>query len=96
MKRKLTLSIDDDVIKKAKSILALKNTTLSTFVENNLKTLYFEEELDNAFESIGIKYNYISPDKIVKERKKMKVIDTKNIIDKIRDQRHSRNTDIMN
>ena len=55
MKRKLTLSIDDDVIKKAKSILALKNATLSIFVENNLKTLYFEDELDNAFESIDIK-----------------------------------------
>jgi hypothetical protein len=34
MKRKLTLSIDEDVIKKAKSALALKNITLSGFVES--------------------------------------------------------------
>jgi hypothetical protein len=33
MKRKITLSIDEDLIKKAKAILALNNMKLSEFVE---------------------------------------------------------------
>ena len=90
MKRKLTLSIDDDAIKRAKSALVLKNSTLSAFVENALKTLYLEDEIDKAFENVGIKYNYVSPNKIVEERKKMKIIDTKKIIDEIRDEMDER------
>jgi hypothetical protein len=73
MKRKLTLSIDDDVIKKSKSALALKNITLSEFVENDLKLLLSGDELDKSFNRIGIEYNYTSPDKIVEKRKKMKI-----------------------
>jgi len=90
MKRKLTLSIDEDVINKVKSALALKNITLSGFVENYLKLLLSGDELDKSFNSIGIKYNYTSPDAIVEKRKKMKIVDTQNIIDEIRDEMDER------
>jgi len=68
----------------------LKNITLSAFVENNLRLLLSEDELDKSFKSIGIKYNYTSPDAIVKEREKMKLVAPQKIIDEIRDEMDDR------
>jgi hypothetical protein len=55
-----------------------------------LKLLLSGDELDKSFNSIGIKYNYTSPDAIVEKRKKMKIVDTQNILDEIRDEMDER------
>lgn len=90
MKKKLTLLIDEDIIIKAKSILLLKNVTLSEFVETKLRLLLSVEEHDKSFIDIGIKYNYTSPDEIVEKRKKMKIVDTQKILDETRDEMDKR------
>lgn len=90
MKKKLTLLIDEDIIIKAKSILLLKNVTLSEFVETKLRLLLSVEEPDKSFIDIGIKYNYTSPDEIVEKRKKMKIVDTQKILDETRDEMDKR------
>lgn len=90
MKEKLTLLIDEDIIIKAKSILLLKNVTLSEFVETKLRLLLSVEEHDKSFIDIGIKYNYTSPDEIVEKRKKLKIVDTQKILDETRDEMDKR------
>ncbi|AGO60019.1 DUF6364 family protein [Ferroplasma acidarmanus] len=90
MKKKLTLLIDEDIIIKAKSILLLKNVTLSEFVETKLRLLLSVEEHDKSFIDIGIKYNYTSPDEIVEKRKKLKIVDTQKILDETRDEMDKR------
>ena len=90
MKKKLTLLIDEDIIIKAKSILLLKNVTLSEFVETKLRLLLSVEEHDKSFIDIGIKYNYTSPDEIVEKRKKMKIVDIQKILDETRDEMDKR------
>jgi hypothetical protein len=83
VKRKLPLPKNEDKIK-AKSALALKNTTSSEVVETRLRVLS-GDQLDKSFRSMGIEYNYTLPDVIVEERKKMKIIDTQKILKEIRD-----------
>jgi len=90
VKKKLTLLIDEDIIIKAKSILLLKNVTLSEFVETKLRLLLSVEEHDKSFIDIGIKYNYTSPDEIVEKRKKLKIVDTQKILDETRDEMDKR------
>ncbi|WP_337861085.1 DUF6364 family protein [Ferroplasma sp.] len=84
MKRKLTLSIDENVIRNAKSILALENKTVSQVVEDDLKRLSLRYEIENAMKDNGIEYIDINDSYIIKNREKMKKTDSIDIIKEIR------------
>lgn len=50
MTTKLTLSLDEDVIKEAKSLAKLKGKSLSSLVENYLKALIHQKSEENKTE----------------------------------------------
>ncbi len=93
MKKKLTLSIDENVIKNAKSILALENKTLSEIVENDLKLLSLKYEIEKCMKENNIEFISINDDYIRKNREKMKKTNSMDIIKEMRndyDERLSR------
>ncbi len=68
-KTKLTLSIDRDVIKDAKSQAILTDTSLSDLVETFLKSVG-RSWVDELRLKLGIKERYVSYEDIIKRRPK--------------------------
>lgn len=90
MKKKLTLSIDEDVIKRAKSALVLKNKTLSEIVEERLLSIYASNEMDNAMRNSGLECRYVNPDDIRRKRSNMKLTNSSETIREMRDEMNER------
>lgn len=83
-KTKLTLTIDKDVIRKAKSRLALEDKSISEVVEVLLKS-YAISWIDKLMAQLGIKERYLSYDSVIKNRKRG--LDAGKIIRSMRDAR---------
>lgn len=67
-KTKLTLTIDKEVIRRAKSRLALEDRSISEVVEILLKS-YTVSWIDKLMVDLGIKEKYVSYDSVMKNRK---------------------------
>jgi len=68
MKTKLTLSIEKDVIEKAKVLAKENGTTLSAMFEQYLKDYILESQYPNALSEDTVEYQKLSPE--IKERLK--------------------------
>ncbi len=67
-KRNVTLSVDSDVVRRAKSSLVLSGKTMSEVFEEALGRYAVGQELDDLAEKLGIKLSRTSPKDIKKRR----------------------------
>ncbi len=63
---------------------------LGEAVEDNLRSLYLKEEPNNAIKNSGLEYKYMPVEEIIKNRKGIKIVDTEEIINEIRDEMDER------
>jgi hypothetical protein len=66
-KTKLTLSIDKEVIKAAKTQALLKDSNISSLVETFLKSIG-ESWVDELMEKLGVRRGYVSYEDVMKNR----------------------------
>lgn len=67
VKAKLTLTVDKDVVRYAKSRFALQNMSISEAVEDLLKS-YADSWIDNIMHELGVKERYVSSSEVMKNR----------------------------
>jgi hypothetical protein len=84
-KTKLTLTIEKDIVRQAKSKLALEDKSVSEIVEVLLKSYVTNSWIDELMASLGIKKRYVSYDSVMKNRKRG--LDSGKIIRSMRDGR---------
>lgn len=84
-KVKLTLTIDKDVVRIAKSRFALQNMSISEAVEDLLES-YTDYWIERMMKNIGIKKRYVSYSDVVKNRP-VGLVDSGKILREMRDAR---------
>ena len=86
MKRtKVTLSVDEDTLREAKSYLAGKDHTLSRVLEEALRELLSSNQLQGIATKLGVNVKYVSYDEVARARPTG--IDAGRIVREMRDAR---------
>jgi hypothetical protein len=84
-KVKLTLTVDKDVVRIAKSRFALQNISISEAVEDLLES-YTDYWIERMMNKLGVKKRYVSYRDVIKNRPKG-VVDSGKILREMRDAR---------
>lgn len=67
-KTKLTLSIDEELVREAKAYLARKNQRISPLVEDYLRSLVTVAAVERMMDELGIKRKYVSFEEVMRNR----------------------------
>lgn len=67
-KGKLTLSVDEEIIREAKAFLARKDMTMSGVVEDFLRSLVTPAAIEGMMRELQIERKYVSFEDVIKNR----------------------------
>ena len=85
---KVTLSVDEEVLREARPNMVKKGVSMSAAFEEALKSFTTKYELTKLAEALGIKVEYVSYEDVIRRRKKGG--DSGKLIRRMRDDRANR------